>query len=681
MFSKGDGVFKNFTHARESSGDGSSDHRDLSGGRVFVLRSIIRHRIRRDSNVLAVRTEGETMTARATADPLVSEGRLRAILVLVLVALTLGFYNPVAHNGFVFLDDSPYILKNPHIQNGLTWRTIKWAFSSFYIANWHPLSWLSHALDYQLFGLNPAGHHYVSLLIHTANAALVLFILEAATGLAWPSFIVAALFALHPLNVESVAWAAERKNVLSMFFCLLALLLYTKYARSGKISTYLWVVVCFALGLMSKPQIIPLPFVLLLWDYWPLQRMFGDSDGVRVVPSCPPRSLVFLLLEKVPLVVLALASAVVTMVGQRASGAVHGLTELSIATRLENTLVSYARYLADVLWPAKLAPLYPHPGNTLPAWQVGVSATALLLITTFAIHRRDRRYLLVGWLWFLATLIPTIGLIQVGEQARADRYMYLPILGILIALVWAAVDISAARNLSKSWLVPAAVVILVLGVRTRGQLAQWHDGETLWRYTLSVTRRNYMAHDNLAMVLAEQGRADEAIAEFRAAEALHSYPAPQILTLGIYEQRNGHLQGAIEQYRRALESSDDRAVRVAAWDQIASARAEGRDWDQARQAYETALEISPNDPAALVGTGLLAWHVGDRTRAITQLSHAMQVAPTAVGWLLLAGAFRQAGKAGDAAAASARARTLSRDFAQAQKITDQVAASYGITLP
>ena len=619
------------------------------------------------------------MAASPTADLLLSEGRLRAIFVLLLIVLTLLFYNPLVRNGFVFLDDSPYILKNPHIQNGLTWQTVKWAFSSFYIANWHPLSWLSHALDYELFGLNPAGHHYVSLLIHTANAVFVLFILEAATGLLWPSFIVAALFALHPLNVESVAWAAERKNVLSMFFCLLALLLYTKYARSGKISTYLWVVVCFALGLMSKPQIIPLPLVLLLWDYWPLQRMFGDSDASGAVRASPPRSLVFLLLEKLPLFVLALTSAVVTMVGQRASGAVHGLTDLSIAARVENTLVSYARYLADVFWPVKLAPLYPHPGNTLPAWQVGVSATALLLITTLVIHRRDRRYLLAGWLWFLGTLIPTIGLIQVGEQAMADRYMYLPILGILIALVWAGVDFSAATNLSKSWLVLPAVLILVLGVQTRRQLAHWHDGETLWRYTLSVTRRNYMAHDNLAMVLAEQGRADQAIAEFRAAEALHNYPAPQILTLGTYEQRNGHWQGAIEQYTRALESSDDPAVQVAAWDQIASAWAQGKDWDRAQQAYERALAISPNDAGALVGTGLLAWHRGDATLATSELCRAMKVAPTDVGWLLLAGAFRQAGKAADAAAAEARARTLSGDFGQAQKIADQVAASYGIT--
>ena len=223
-------------------------------------------------------------------------------------------------------------------------------------------------------------------------------------------------------------------------------------------------------------------------------------------------------------------------------------------------------------------------------------------------------------------------------------------------------------------------MVLVLGVATRRQLAHWHDGETLWRYTLSVTRRNYMAHDNLAMVLAEEGRADEAIAEFRAAEALHTYPAPHILTLGTYEQLTGHWQGAIEQYTRALESSDDPAVQVAAWNQIASAWAQAKDRNHAKQAFESALAISPNDPGALVGTGLLAWHGGDATLATTQLSHAVKVAPTDVGWLLLAGAFRRAGKEQEAAAAYAQARTLAPDFAQAQKIADQVAASYGITL-
>jgi protein O-mannosyl-transferase len=593
-----------------------------------------------------------------------------------LIILTLAFYNPVAHNGFVFFDDSPYILKNPHVQTGLTWENVKWAFSTFYSANWHPLTWLSHALDCQLFGVNPAGHHYVSLLFHAANAVLVFLILELATGLSLPSLIVAALFALHPLNVESVAWAAERKNLLSMFFCLLSLLRYTNYARCGRVSSYVWAVLWFALGLMAKPQIVPLPFLLLLWDYWPLHRMSARAEVSSI--SSANRPWKSLLLEKIPFFILAGASGVVTMLAQRAGSAVRTVAEVGIGARLENSIVSYARYVGQIFWPAKLAPLYPHPGNSLPAWKVGVCFAVLLLITTFVIHRRDRPYLLVGWVWFLGTLIPTIGLIQVGEQAMADRYMYLPLVGILIALVWLTMDLGSAKKLSKAYLAIPAIIVLALGIATYRHLNNWRDGETLWRYTLSVTPPNYMAHDNLAMVLAEQGRSDEAIAEFRAAETLHKYPAPQILTLGAYEQRNGDVQGAIEQYTRALNSSDDAAVRVAAWDQIASAYAQMKDWERAKLAYDNALAISPDDANALVGSGLLAERNGEITQAVTVLSRAVEIAPSDVGALLLSGALRRAGKNPDADAAYARAEKLSSDFNQTQQIANQLASSFGL---
>lgn len=628
----------------------------------------------------------ETTNAKKNAGsvPLSSkDGRiLRPALALLLAAVTLTFYHPVLHNAFLSFDDSLYIVKNPYVQKGLTWETVKWAFSTLYLANWHPLTWLSHALDCQLFGLNPAGHHYVSLLLHAANAILVFFILDAATALVWPSFLAAALFALHPLNVESVAWAAERKNVLSMLFCLLALLAYTKYARSGKVRPYLWSLFFFALGLMAKPQIIPLPFLLLLWDYWPLKRMFAAlaSDTVGSPPS--GRSISSLVLEKIPFIALAMASGVVAMIAQRVGGTVHSLQELSLAARVENTLVSYARYLADVFWPAKLAPLYPHPGNSLPVWQIDVATTVLLLITTAAIHYRGRRYLLTGWLWFLGSLIPTIGLIQIGEQAMADRYMYLPILGVLIAVVWGLRDFAGSRNISKVWIaIPAVLIIVVLGVATRRQVERWRDGETLWRYTLSVTKNNFMAHDNLGIALAEEGRSDEAINEFRAAEALHNYPAQQLLTLGAYEQRNSHLQGAIQQYATALSSTDDPAIKVAAWDQIASVYSQVKDWDHSRQAYESALAISPNDDRALLGTGLLAQRSGDTRRAVEQLSHALKVAPSDVAWLLLAGALRQEKKTADADAAYSEAQKLSRNFDETQKVASQIASSFGVTYP
>jgi tetratricopeptide (TPR) repeat protein len=625
---------------------------------------------RRSLSVAVQKEDAQIGTAFA------SDRKRRLIAALVLVILTLSFYNPVAHNGFVFFDDSPYILKNPHVQSGLTWDTVKWSFSTFYSANWHPLTWLSHALDCQLFGLNPAGHHYVSLLFHASNAVLVFLILEVATGLWLPSFFVAAFFALHPLNVESVAWAAERKNVLSMFFCLLSLLAYTRYARSKKIRSYVFALVAFALGLMAKPQIIPLPFLLLLWDYWPLNRI-SPRVGVRSSHETS-RSLKFLLLEKVPFLLLAVASGAITIIAQRAGSAVRTVAEVSVPARIENSIVSYARYLGKIFWPAKLAPLYPHPGNSLPAWEVGASLGVLLVITTLVIHRRDRPYLLVGWLWFLGSLIPTIGIIQVGEQAMADRYMYLPIIGILMVMVWLATDVASAKNFPKPFLAIPAAVVLVLGFLTYHQLGHWHDGETLWRYTLSVTPPNYMAHDNLAMVFAEEGRADEAIAEFRAAEALHHYPAPQILTLGAYEQRNGHLQGAIEQYNKVLRSSSDPAVQVAALDQIASAYAQAKDWDRARLAYENALAISPDDVTALIGTGLSAERTGSVDVAVAQLSHAITLSPTDVGLLLLSGALRRAGKNSEADQAYAQAQKLSVDFSQAQQTANQIASSFGV---
>jgi len=617
-----------------------------------------------------------------SADTSASRQKQRVILSLFLVALVLAFYNPVAHNGFVFFDDSPYIVKNAHIQGGLTWSAITWSFSTFEQGNWHPLTWMSHALDVQLFGLNPAGHHYVSLLLHACNAVLIFLILEAATGLMWPSLMVACLFALHPLNVESVAWAAERKNVLSMFFCLLALRFYTKYARSGRTSPYVLTVLCFALGLMAKPQIIPLPFALLLWDYWPLQRLFPDPQSLNNPnKDGAGRSLSSLILEKTSLFILAAISAVVTVIAQRSANAVHNLAEYSILVRIENCIVAYARYLADTFWPSRLAPLYPHPGNSLATWQIAVSAAALLVITALAIHWRDRRYLAMGWLWFLGTLVPVIGLVQVGEQAMADRYMYLPELGIFIAVAWLVWDLASEANISKTWLAgPAVAVLLAMGIGTYRQLGHWHDGETLWKYTLSVTRRNYMAHVNLAMVLAEQGRADEAIPEFRAAEQFHDYPASQFLSLGAYEQHNGHVQGAIEQYRRALQASNNPDEQTAAWDQIASAYSEAKDWQAASQAYDAALRLRPDDPVALVGTGLLAQRSGDSVRAIAQLSHAMNVAPTDVGFLLLAGALRQAGRNAEAEKSYAEAQRRSQDFSQAQKLASQIASSLGITL-
>jgi tetratricopeptide (TPR) repeat protein len=624
----------------------------------------------------------QSETVSQPAGVLALREKQRLILCLALFAMTLVFYNPIVHDGFVLLDDVPYILSNPPVLAGLTWNTVKWSFTTFHAGYWHPLTWLSHALDCQLFGLNPAGHHYVSLLFHAANAVLLFLLLQEATALTWPSLLVAALFALHPVNVESVAWAAERKNVLSMFFFLLAMLAYGRYARRGGVGRYAAVTLFFVLGLMAKPQIITLPCVLLLWDYWPLQRMFAqpaesESASSKTVPG---RSLGFLLIEKIPLFAVVVVSSIITVKAQAFAGAVRTLSEFSFVARLENAVVCYARYLAILFWPRHLAPLYPHPRNSLPSWQVAWSAVVLLALTAVALRWRKRRYLAMGWLWFVGVLVPMIGIVQVGEQAMADRFVYVPMIGILISVVWSAWEITEEKSISKKWIaIPAAIILAVLGALTHRQLSYWRDGETLWRYTLSVTDRNYMAHDNLAMVLDKQGRIEEAIPEFRAAEALHAYPLPQVLSMGIYEQRHGHVTGALEMYQKVLNQSADAKLRTTALSQIGSANVQLKNYEEAEVSYRRGLELNPDDASALLGSGLLAERSGDSELAAKQLGQAAKVEPSDVTYLLLAEALRRSHRPEEAKAAEEMAKNISADFTQAAKGAGELQVFFGCT--
>ena len=487
------------------------------------------------------------------------------ILCLVLVAATLAFYNPIIHNQFIDFDDSAYIVKNPSIQGGLTWDSVKWSFTTFREGNWHPLTWLSHALDYSLFRLNPLGHHYTNLLLHAANAVLLFLLLRRATASTWRSLCVAALFALHPLNVESVAWAAERKNVLSMLFFLLALYAYDRYAHVGERRLYFAVVVLFIFGLMAKPQIVTLPFVLLLWDYWPLQRIGARSPTVRSDGDPARRSLAFLIWEKTPLFAIAAADSIVTLIAQRSGNAVRTLTEVPLPARLENAFASYLRYIDNAVWPSRLALMYSRPENSLPGWQVTGAVVLLVGLSLLAFRFRHQRYLLVGWLWFLGTLVPMIGIITVGEQSMADRYAYLPMVGLFLTVVWgsdALLSRYAIPNFYRAAL--AVVALLVLGCLTTRQLGYWHDDETIWRHTLNVTKSNYMAHNYLAIALARQERSDEAVAQFEAATALHKYPPSQILTLALYELRVGHFKEAAKECNAVLRTSADPTIQEAA---------------------------------------------------------------------------------------------------------------------
>jgi Flp pilus assembly protein TadD len=611
-----------------------------------------------------------------------SREKRSTVLCLLLVLVTLAFYNPVVHNGFTNLDDDVYIVNNPHVRAGLTWDTVKWAFTSRDAANWHPLTWLSHALDCTLFKLNPVGPHYVNVLLHAINAVLLFLLLEGATGFTWPSLMVAALFALHPMNVESVAWAAERKNVLSTLLLLLAMRAYQRYVRQISIKKYLPVAVFFALGLMAKPEIITLPFVLLLWDYWPLGRMGqgnispDEKAGVSsVIPSVAPQSFSFLLLEKIPLLLLSAGSAAMTLIAQ--SGA-HAVRTASTRVRFGNAVVAYVRYLDKAFWPSRLAALYPHLGRLLPTWQIMASAAVLLLLTALVLRSR-RRYLIVGWFWFLGTLVPVIGLVQVGVQSMADRYAYLPFIGLFICVVWGIAEFAHQRRIGAAWLlVPAVVVLAAFGMITRHQIGSWHDSETLWIHTLSVTERNYSAHDGLARAYAEQGRIDEAIAQHNAAEGMHAYASSEMVSIALFEQAHGRMQEAIQQLSRAADAATDANSRALALGCLGSAFLQVGDLGRARTAYTTALQQSPDNGVALVGAGLLAEREGDFSSAVTQISRAMQFEPTDVGYLLLAQALRRVGDAAEAERAVAKAQKVSSNISQAQQAAAQILATAGI---
>jgi protein O-mannosyl-transferase len=582
------------------------------------------------------------------------------ILGLLLVLATLGFYNPIVHNHFIDFDDASYILNNPHVVSGLTWANVKWAFTTSRDGNWHPLTWLSHAFDCQLFGLNPIGHHYMNLLLHVVNGVLLFLLLNRATGFTWGSLLVAALFALHPVNVESVAWAAERKNVLSMLFFLLALHVYDRYTRAPRLPLYLLVIVFYGLGLMAKPQVITLPFVLLLWDYWPARRMAGT--GFQGSP--PPRSFAYLVLEKLPLLILAAVDSHITMRAQR--GGVQSLVDVPVALRLQNAVICYLRYIGEAFWPSHLAPLYPRP-LSFPAWQVAGALALLLSVSAVVLHWRERRYLVVGWFWFLGTLIPMIGLITVGEQSMADRYAYISFIGLFVAAVWGLAAIAGKHRIPRvGWAGAALFALVVLGCLTRRQLAYWHDSETLWRYTLSVTEGNYVAHNNLGVALAGQGRANDALLEYRTGNALHRYKPLPLLGLALYELQLGHPEQAMEDCKAVLHDSPDPALQSSAWGELGQAYLGLHQYDQAAASYRTALQLNPKDSGALVGTGLMALRGGQFELAVGQFFSAVKVDSSETNMLLFSHALRLAGREAEADSALAQLQRDSSDLGRAQ---------------
>jgi len=598
---------------------------------------------------------------------------------LLLILAVLVSYSAITRNGFLGYDDTEYITENPHVRAGLTWATVKWSFTTYDQANWHPLTWLSHALDCQLFGLNPLGHHYVNVLLHAANAVLLFLLLRRVTGFDWRSLMVAALFALHPVNVESVAWAAERKDVLSMMFFLLALHAYFRYAQKPGIRRYAAVLVMFTLALLAKPQVITFPLLLLLWDYWPLARIAAPSLPGRTLHDArvPKSSTPGLVCEKLPLLLLSAASAVVTLKAQHAGGAVRNFSECGPLLRLETAVISYASYLGKLFWPSKLVVLYPHPTRLYPFWQVAAAASLIVLVTAWALRERRRQpYLAVGWLWFLGSLVPMIGLVQVGAQSIADRYAYIPFIGLFIMLVWLAADWAKTLSLGPAWLaLPAVCCLLVLGTLTYKQVGYWHDTESFWRRTLAFTHDNYYAEDNLGDFLFAQDRKEEAARHFQAALAIRPDDMPATLNLGAYEHGRGNLEAAINRYQTVALHSLDTDLRARAYGNLGSAYRQLGQFAAAKQCYETALQLTPGRAMAMIGLGVIAQKNGDVAEAVRQYSHAMAVQPTDVGFLLLAQALQLEGNSAEADAIYERVARFSPNLTAAKQAEQSLLSS------
>lgn len=593
-----------------------------------------------------------------------SAHKRNAILCLLLSALALALYNPANRHPFVNYDDDRYITENPHIRQGLTANTVEWALTSTEQANWHPLTWMSHALDVSLFGLNPAGHHFTSVLLHAINVVLLFLLLTGATGRAGPSFFVAALFAVHPINVESVAWVAERKNVLCTLFFFLTLYCYGWYVQKPNWKRYLAVLGLFVAGLASKPMVITLPFVLMLVDYWPLQRFRS--------PKPPPVSrLVF---EKIPLLALSVASAIITVQAQHSGGSVRTIEEFSLPVRVGNALHAYVMYLWNFLWPLRLAPLYPHPGNSLAISRIVLSALILLIITVGSWKFRNRGYLIVGWLFFLGTLVPVIGLVQVGEAAMADRYAYIPLIGIFVMIAFGVADLARGRALLY-WAAAAAGVLLTgFALTTHRQISYWQSSYDLWTHTLAVTENNFVAEDNLGGALILQNKEEEAYPHFAAAARINSRDPMSHSNLGTYYQNHGQMQQAMEQYEAAVSLTSDPGLLALTYANLGAVRVVLGDPQKAYDNFQQSLQYNPAQFNAWLGLGLLAEREGKLQEAITAFSRSLEAQPTAQGFFELGRCLAQSGRSSEALNAYDQALKIAPDLTEAQKAADMLRA-------
>jgi protein O-mannosyl-transferase len=600
---------------------------------------------------------------------LASPDKQKWLAVVLLVAATVALYYPVDGHPFVNYDDNVYVTENAHVTAGLRWSTVKYAFTMFDQGNWHPLTWLSHAADCQMFGLNPAGHHDTNIALHALNVVLLFWVLQQATGYIGRSAMVAGLFALHPINVETVAWISERKNLLSMTFFLLALAAYRLYVLKPEVSRYAVVALLYALGLMAKPQVITFPCVLLLWDYWPLRRMFATNGETTGLPG---KTLPQLVVGKLPLFALSAISAVVTMKAQQAG---HAMRFYPFSVRLENAIVAYAGYVKRAFWPVELAPMYPHPGDALAKGTVFAALLFLLVVSAWVVVEQRHRYLTMGWLWFVGTLVPMIGLVQVGNQAMADRYAYLSFVGLFIMVCWGVADFAQERHVATAWLGGASIVVLLaLAVVAHRQIEYWSDNITLWSHTMQVTKDNWLAEDNLGGALMEDGKLEKAIDHFRAAAVIYPKEPVSHLDIGYYEQQHKNWPLAIEEYYKVLELTPSAKLRGEAYNNLAVINRDLGDYASAKDNFQRAVDVSPRYSGAWIGLGLAAQKMGDINSAVQAYSRAVQIQPTGTSYLLLAQALELSGRKDEARAATQEARRVSENIAADQRAANQLLA-------
>ena len=593
----------------------------------------------------------------------IQRDRRLVFVIAVLLAIGTGIlYAPALRNGFVNYDDPDYVTRNSQVLQGLTWPNIVWAFGTNNpAANWHPLTWISHMLDVHWYGTNATGHHFTNVLLYALDVGILFLVLEWMTGLALRSAAVAALYALHPLNVESVAWVAERKAVLSLLFLLLTLCAYVWYSRRPGVERYLAVVLFFTLALMAKIMVISLPLALLLLDYWPLHR-FSSGAGE---PQKFSRTLSALVAEKIPLLLLSIAGGAMTLYVHGKEGALTKAMPLN--WRLKNVIYSYLAYLGKAIWPTRLAVFYPHPENSLPWWEVIAAGVSLLAISGIVWRLHAKRYLTVGWLWYLGTMFPMIGLVQSGRQGAGDRYMCIPLLGLLLAVVWLVAELATRLRIKEALTVGVfAILALPYAHLTRQQIGYWRDSYTLFAHTLQVTTNNGIAENNFGSALMEMREPQMAAPHFEAAVRLIPELASAHYNLGVVLQTQNRAEEAARQYQLAISTAADPLVAAQAHNNLGVMYLQVHDSASAMTELSAAIALNPDEMNSYMGRGMIELQSWNLDAAIADFSRATEISPSPVSCYWLGRALETKGDLRRAASAYATALQMSPGMTDAR---------------